>query len=174
VLLEQGIHILDLVRHLLGEPTQVLAHTSRHFWNFPEVEDNCFLLLKVADSMSAQIHVSWTQWVNIFSLEIFGRDGYLHLTGRDGHYGPQKLVWGKRQTNHGRPDEQVFEFPSPDDSWDREWEDFIDAVQTGRKPMGNAVESMKTLELVEAAYQSSTLQRWVEPMETLAHVESTL
>jgi predicted dehydrogenase len=174
VLLEQGIHILDLVRHLLGEPTQVLAQTSRHFWNFPEVEDNCFLLLKVANSMSAQIHVSWTQWVNIFSLEIFGRDGYLHLTGRDGHYGPQKLVWGKRQTSHGRPDEQVFEFPLPDDSWAREWEDFIDAVQTGRKPMGDTTDSMKTLELVEAAYQSSTQQRWIEVVETLVHAGNTL
>ena len=40
-------------------------------------------------SSEAQIHVSWTQWVNLFELELFGRDGYLRLEGRDGHYGQQ-------------------------------------------------------------------------------------
>jgi predicted dehydrogenase len=166
VLLEQGIHILDLVRHFLGDPVEVLAQTSRYFWNFSEVEDNCFLLLKTAEGATAQIHVSWTQWVNIFSLELSGRNGYLHLSGRDGHYGPQKLIWGKRQANHSRPEEQVFEFSSPDDSWVCEWEDFVDAVQTGRRPMSGARDSMRTLELVEAAYQSSKQQAWVDVRKT--------
>jgi predicted dehydrogenase len=31
VLLEQGIHIFDLVRHLLGEPAQLLARTRRFY-----------------------------------------------------------------------------------------------------------------------------------------------
>jgi predicted dehydrogenase len=162
VLLEQGIHVIDLVRYLLDEPTQVLAETSRFFWNFPAVEDNCFVLLKTRHACTAQIHLSWTQWVNIFSIEILGRDGYVHLTGRDGHYGPQRLVWGKRQANHSRPDEEVFEFPLPDDSWTREWHEFIAAVQTGREPMGGSSDSMQALRLIDAAYESSREQRWVE------------
>jgi predicted dehydrogenase len=169
VLLEQGIHVIDLVRYLLDEPTQVLAETSRFFWNFPEVEDNCFLLLKTRHSRTAQIHVSWTQWVNIFSLEIFGRDGYLHLTGRDGHYGPQRLVWGKRQPSHSRPVEEVFEFPSADDSWSREWDEFIVAIQTGREPMGCGTDSMRALRLIDAAYESSRQQRWVEVTRTAVY-----
>jgi predicted dehydrogenase len=162
VLLEQGIHILDLVRHLLGAPAQVLAQTSRCFWDSPAVEDNCFLLLKTVDSQTAQIHVSWTQWLNIFSLEIFGRDGYLHLTGRDGHYGQQKLAWGKRKPDHSRPEEEIFEFPPIDDSWRREWMDFLSAIKTGGSLMGTADDSLHALQLVEAAYQSSRQQAWVE------------
>jgi predicted dehydrogenase len=169
VLLEQGIHVIDLVRHLLDEPTHVLAETSRWFWDFPEVEDNCFLLLKTQQSLTAQIHLSWTQWINIFSLEIFGKDGYLHLSGRDGHYGPQRLVWGKRQFNHSRPEEEVFEFPSPDDSWKCEWDDFIDAVHTRREPMGGGTDSMQALRLVDAAYESSRQQRWVEVAQIAVH-----
>jgi predicted dehydrogenase len=174
VLLEQGIHVIDLVRFLLDEPTYVMAETSRFFWDFPEVEDNCFLLLKTQHARTAQIHISWTQWVNIFSLEIFGRNGYLHLTGRDGHYGPQRLVWGKRQPNHSRPEEESFEFPSPDDSWTLEWNEFIAAIHTGRKPMGSGNDSMQALRLIEAAYESSRDQQWVEVSGTTVHVGAPL
>src|ERR1041385_7166457 len=45
VLLEQGIHIIDLVRYLLGEPATVFGATQRYFWNL-SVEDNCFLLIE--------------------------------------------------------------------------------------------------------------------------------
>jgi predicted dehydrogenase len=162
VLLEQGIHILDLVRHLLGEPEHVLAQAPRFFWNFPDVEDNCFVLLRTASSQIAQLHVSWTQWINIFCFEIFGRDGYLSLLGRDRHYGPQQLIWGQRQKNHGRPIEQRFDFAPPDDSWDREWSDFLSAVRTNREPMGSAVDGLQALHLVDAAYESARNQRWVD------------
>ena len=173
VLLEQGIHILDLFRHLVGEPAQVMAETSRFFWGFPEVEDNCFLLLKTKSSQAAQIHVSWTQWVNVFSLEIFGRDGYLYLTGRDGHYGPQRLVWGKRRPDHSRPDEDVFDFPPPDDSWVREWDDFVHRVRTNEPNSGNVADSLQAQRLVEAAYESSTQQVWVDMTRFSQRLRST-
>jgi len=170
VLLEQGIHILDLVRYLLGEPARITASASRFFWNFPDVEDNCFVEIQTTTSQTAQIHVSWTQWVNILSLEIFGRDGYVHLSGRDGHYGPQRLVWGKRQASHGRPVEEFFEFPAQNTSWEHEWMEFVETIKSGKQPMGNPTDSLRALELVEAAYESSRRQAWVEvaPMTVLA------
>jgi len=160
VLLEQGIHILDLVRYLLGEPSRVIAVSPRFFWNFPAVEDNSFLLLETESHQVAQLHVSWTQWVNLFSFEIFGKDGYLFLTGRDGHYGPQRLVWGKRQPNHGRPVEEQFDFP-PDQSWQKDWNEFLSAIDTHREPMGGAIDGLQALRLVEAAYQSAKNQQWI-------------
>lgn len=161
VLIEQGIHIIDLVRHLLGEPIEVIADVQRLFWGFPDVEDNCFLLMKTGNSQVAQIHVSWTQWINVFSLEIFGRDGYLFLSGRDRHYGPQRLIWGKRQPTHARPEEEVFDFAPPDDSWAQEWEEFVSAVRESRTPMGSANDGLRALQIIEAAYESSRLHEWV-------------
>jgi predicted dehydrogenase len=169
-LLEQGIHILDLFRYLVGEPSHVIAQCKTFFWNFPVVEDNCFLLLKSTREQIAQIHVSWTQWVNILSFEIFGREGYLHLSGRDGHYGPQRLTWGRRQNHHGRPEETHFDFPPPDDSWQQEWEEFLDAIRANRVPMGSAEDGLRALHLVEAAYQSAREREWVnvsQPAERL-------
>lgn len=160
VLLEQGIHIFDLVRHLLGEPSQILAQTRRFYWNFPSVEDNGFCMLQMTDGQLAQVHVSWTQWVNLFEFEIFGYDGYLRLEGRDGHYGPQRLIWGKRRADHGRPLEEVFEFVNPDDSWDREWCEFHAAIEEAREPTGSASDGLRAQQLIEAAYESASRGSW--------------
>jgi predicted dehydrogenase len=170
VLLEQGIHILDLVRHLLGEPVQVCAEAPRFFWNFPDVEDNCFLLLKTESGQVAHVHVSWTQWVNVLSLEIFGREGYLRLEGRDGHYGRQKLVWGRRQANHSRPEEQRFDFAPPDDSWQVEWEEFMNAIVAHRQPLGNGFDGLRALHLVQASYSSARDHSWIRVPELLQEV----
>lgn len=160
VLLEQGIHIFDLVRHLLGEPSQVFAQTRCFYWDFPLVEDNGFCMLQTPNGQLAQVHVSWTQWVNLFELEVFGHDGYLRLEGRDGHYGPQRVIWGKRKPDHGRPLEEIFEFLDPDDSWDREWREFHAAIDEAREPTGSAGDGLRAQQLIEAAYQSASRQSW--------------
>lgn len=162
VLQEQGIHMVDLVRVFLGEPSRVLAQTSRYFWAFPEVEDNCFCLFQTPAGQIAQLHVSWTQWVNILEIEIVGRDGYLRLEGRDGHYGPQCLTWGKRQANHSRPVEEVFSFTGKDDSWSREYQEFFDLIHSGEGSMAAAEEGLRTQQLVEASYQSARQKCWIE------------
>jgi predicted dehydrogenase len=161
VLLEQGIHIFDLVRYLLGEPTQLVGQTQRFYWNFPTVEDNSFCILQTLTGQVAQIHVSWTQWVNTFDIELFGRDGYLRLEGRDGHYGSQRLTWGKRKPDHTRPTEEQFEFVAPDDSWTREWNEFQSAIEQAREPNGSAGDGLRAQQLIEAAYQSACRQTWV-------------
>ena len=167
VLLEQGIHILDLARYLLGEPAGVYAETHRFFWNFPVVEDNAFCLVKFPSGQTAQIHVSWTQWSNLFEMEIFGRDGFLRLEGRDGHYGPQRLTWVKRQSDHSRPEELAFEFPSPDDSWNLEWQEFVSAIDSNREPIGSAEDGLRAQQVIECAYRSAAECLWVAVPENL-------
>lgn len=162
VLQEQGIHIVDLVRVLLGEPYKVLAETRTFFWPFPATEDNCFCLFETSERQIAQIHVSWTQWRNIFEIELFGRDGFLRLEGRDGHYGPQRLVWGKRQPNHGRPVEEVFSFEENDGSWAREWQEFLALIDDDeRSRLAAAREGLRTQQLVETAYRSAQEGGWI-------------
>jgi predicted dehydrogenase len=162
VLQEQGIHVVDLVRVLLGEPSRVLAEMRRYFWPFHDVEDNCFCLLETPAGQMAQLHVSWTQWRNILEIELFGRDGYLRLEGRGGHYGPQHLTWGRRRPNHARPDEKVFTFAEEDDSWSREWQEFVELVRDGKRRLAVAEEGLRTQQLVEAAYRSDQEKCWIE------------
>jgi predicted dehydrogenase len=161
VLLEQGIHIFDLVRHLLGEPSEIAAETNCFFWPFPVVEDNGFCLMRTSSGQVAQIHVSWTQWVNLFELEVFGHDGYLRLEGRDGSYGPPRLTWGKRKPDHGRPAEQSFQFAEAVDSWDLEWREFQSAIAEAREPTGSTSDGLRSQQLIDAAYQSASRHSWI-------------
>lgn len=161
VAIEQGIHVFDLVRYLLDEPTEVLAVTSRYFWEFDNGEDNAFCLLRTRRAQIAQIHVSWTQWRNLFQLEIFGRDGYLLLEGRDGHYGVQRLTLGCRRPDHSRPGETTHEFGSANDSWRLEWEEFLSAIEENREPTGSGFDGLRAQQIVESAYRSAALHEWV-------------
>src|SRR5258707_876323 len=89
--LTEGRALVDLASWFLGDFQRVqgLAHT--YFWDMP-VEDNGFLLLETAARQVAFLHASWTEWKNLFSFEIFGRDGKLEVTGLGGSYGTERLA----------------------------------------------------------------------------------
>ena len=95
-LMDQGMHVLDLARWFLGDFSEVYGLLQTGFWDIAPVEDNAFVLLRTGRGETAQIHVSWTQWKNLFSFEIFGRDGYIVVEGLGGSYGLEKAVLGKR------------------------------------------------------------------------------
>ena len=79
-LIDQGSHLIDLAHWFLGEFTGVHAALRTFFWN-AEVEDNVFLTLSTPDGQIAWLHATWTEWKNLFSLEIYGRDGKLEING---------------------------------------------------------------------------------------------
>ena len=46
ILLDQGIHMLDLMRYLSGEDfSEIFSFIDNAFWNF-DVEDNAYVLMK--------------------------------------------------------------------------------------------------------------------------------
>ena len=153
-LLDQGAHLLDLSRWLLGDFESALAHTQTAFWDMP-VEDNAFVLLRTAAGQVASLHVSWTQWRNLFSLEVFGRDGYAIAEGLGGSYGPERLTIGKRRPEGGVPEEESQVFEAPDGSWDLEWAAFIAAVEGGDSPGADGVAGLATMEWIQRIYASA-------------------
>ena len=92
-LMDQGMHALDLARYFLGDFTEVLGIVQTAFWDIP-VEDNAFALLRTEKGQVASIHASWTQWKNIFSLEVFGKEGYVIVDGLGGSYGVETTRLG--------------------------------------------------------------------------------
>lgn len=160
-LLDQGIHALDLFRWFLGDFHKVVGLTATSFWNTP-VEDNAFALLRTAKGQVASLHASWTQWKNLFSFEILGRDGYLIAEGLGGSYGPERLIWGERLLQSGPPEEKHFEFAGPDVSWEEEWREFVMAIQEDREPLGNGYDGWQALRLAYAIYESAATGRIVK------------
>ena len=153
-LLDQGVHIIDMIRWFGGDVKEVLGKVETKFWNM-EVEDNAFAVLETLNNVTASFHVSWTCWRNIFSFEIFGTEGYLKIDGLGGSYGLETLEFGKRKKEGGRPDIEIFEFPDEDISWENEWKEFKKACEEHREPIGNGYDGLKANEVIDAIYTSS-------------------
>jgi predicted dehydrogenase len=159
-LMDQGVHAFDLFRWFLGEFAEVYAMLTRAFWPMP-VEDNAFCTLRTPAGQVAQLHVSWTQWKNIFSFEVFGERGYLLIEGLGGSYGEERLIIGRRRDQSGAPEEEVREFRGADNSWAAEWTEFETAIREERETSGSGRDGWQALRLVEAAYASAREGRTV-------------
>ena len=153
-LLDQGVHIIDLIRWFGGEVNEVYGNVETKFWPL-EVEDNAFAILKTKNNVTASFHVSWTNWKNIFSFEIFGTEGYLRIEGLGGSYGPETLELGIRKPEGGKPDITAIEFDPEDISWKNEWNEFKLAIEEKREPIGSGIDGLRANQVIEAIYESS-------------------
>jgi predicted dehydrogenase len=160
-LLDQGVHALDLFRWFLGEVVQVTGQVNTFFWDVAPLEDNAFALLRFADGQTGQLHVSWTQWRNVFSFEVFGRDGYANVQGLGGSYGEETLRVGRRRPEGGVPEEEVLRYPGEDRSWEAEWSEFVSAIREARQPLASGEDGLRALQIVGAIYESSRSNRAV-------------
>lgn len=94
VVLDPGVHLLDLL--LLLDPALRLLHAAgtRGFWGTGIEED--VVLTFGHDRLLATVRVSHMRWVNDFHVEVIGEDGYGVAAGRGGNYGSQTLRLGRR------------------------------------------------------------------------------
>jgi predicted dehydrogenase len=150
-LLDQGAHLIDLSRWFLGDFIGIHGYLPRYFWP-GRVEDNCFLLLKTARGTCAQLHATWTEWKNMFSLEITGRDGKIAIDGLGGSYGTEQLAFYRMLPGMGPPETAIWQYPFPDESWERETAEWITAIRENRRPAGDIRDALAVLRIVETLY----------------------
>jgi predicted dehydrogenase len=158
-LMDQGVHALDLSRWFLGEFSEVHGYLAKYFWKNADVEDNAFCLLRTEHGQVASIHVSWTQWKNLFSLEVYGQDGYAQVEGLGGSYGTEKATVAKR--DFSKPfTEETSEFRAiNEEPWLEEWREFKSAIECNREPLGDAYDGLQAVRLCYAVYDSSASER---------------
>jgi len=153
-LIDQGIHLIDLAGWFLGPFAKVEGQAATYFWNMP-VDDNAFLNLQTAKGQAAWLHVSCTEWKNLFSFEIYGRNTKLHIEGLGGSYGVEKLYHYQMKPEMGPPDTKLYEFSGPDESWRTEMMEFEKDIQLKRKPDAGLAEARAALQVVEHIYRKS-------------------
>jgi len=155
VLLDQGIHMVDLLRLFAGDFQEVHSFVSNDFWKH-DVEDNAYALLRTADGKVAMLHSSATQWRHRFNLEITLAKGTLILSGilsGSKSYGAETLTvsWAS-ENDAGDPKEQTTRY-NHDPSWADEVADFAEAVLEDRPIAdGASAEALKTMQLVYRIY----------------------
>jgi predicted dehydrogenase len=156
-LIDQGIHLLDIAHWLLGPLPLHSALLRTSFWDAP-VEDNAVVTLgEQATGPWALMHVSWTEWKNLFSLEIYCRTAKFQVDGLVHSYGPQRLTTYLMAPELGPPAVEQVEFPAQDGSWDAEWRHFRAAVLGEAPPnlLGDLKSAAYAWSCVEAAYEQA-------------------
>ena len=156
VLLDQGIHMVDLMRLFAGEFVDVKSFISNGHWGY-NVEDNAYALMRTADGIVAMLNSSATQWRHQFSLDINMQRGGVILRGilsGSKSYGNETmtLVTADPDRDNGDPKEELFEYHD-DPSWDREIAEFTRSILADEPVQsGTSRDAYQTMKLVYQIY----------------------
>jgi predicted dehydrogenase len=156
-LIDQGMHLLDLTHWLAGPLPLHCALLRTHFWD-TQVEDNAAVILGGrGDRRSpwAMLHVSWTEWKNTFSIEVYCRTAKLQVDGLVRSYGPQRLRIYRMSPELGPPELDERAYGDEDLSWAAEWQHFAAAIGSGARLLGDLQDARYAWARVEDAYASS-------------------
>jgi len=163
ILLDQGIHMVDLMRLFAGDFKQYHSFVENSFWNY-DVEDNAYALMKSESGIVAFLHSTATEWRHRFNLEITLTKGTLILSGilsGSKSYGQEtlKIVY-RGDEDGGNPKEQFTSFIK-DNSWADEINEFADCIVNNKKTLhGSSQDALKTMEMVYGIYLAD--KTWTE------------
>lgn len=158
VLLDQGIHMVDLMRLFGGDFRDVHSFVSNGHWGY-DVEDNAYALMRTDEGIVGMLNSSATQWRHRFHLDINFERGSLILGGilsGTKSYGAETLtaVRADPDNDQGDPKEQITRY-NRDLSWDLEINAFADAVLSGGPVQsGSSQDALRTMQLVFKIYYS--------------------
>ena len=156
ILLDQGIHMLDMIRYFAGDFEEVKSFVSNDYWHH-NVEDNAYAIMRNNNGCVAMIHSSATQWQHRFRLEVTLEETLLELTGilsGSKSYGEEKLkcVPRKDGSSVGSFAETSTSYLE-DNSWRDEVNEFADViVYDKRVESGTSTDALKVMELVYKIY----------------------
>ncbi|WP_438479492.1 Gfo/Idh/MocA family protein [Oleiharenicola lentus] len=153
-LIDQGVHLIDLAGWFMGDFPTIEGHAATYFWDMA-VDDNAFLSLRTSGGQTAWLQVSCTEWKNMFSLELYGRDAKVSIDGLGGSYGPERCTYYKMLPQMGPPEITVWDYPAGDNSWALELAAFESDIRQQRAPSPGLHEGIRTLEIVEHIYRTS-------------------
>jgi predicted dehydrogenase len=159
ILLDQGIHMLDLFLFLAGDFDEVQAMVSSLYWNLPGIEDNVFANFRNRKTgVVASLHSTMTQWRHLFSLEVFMERGYMVLNGlktQSGSYGDEVLSVAKNRSVAPAAtwlDEEKVTYHF-DNSWDDETRYFLNAVAENHPIQnGSSQDALRVMRLIDEVY----------------------
>jgi predicted dehydrogenase len=158
ILIDQGIHMIDLFLYLGGDFDNVSASVSNLYWNL-NVEDNVFAILENSETgLAASLHSTMTQWRHLFSLEVFLEKGYLTLNGlktSSDSYGNEILTITKNRSPAPAAswkDEEDITYHT-DESWHSEAVEFFSAIKSNRSAaIGTSADALKLMKIIDKIY----------------------
>jgi predicted dehydrogenase len=156
VLINQAIHAIDLMLWLTGGPDRVTAQ-MRTLNHAIEVEDGAIATLEYADNRLGLIQATTAAYPGYAErLEVYGTRGSAIY-----HKGEGRLEWHLVDPR----EDHVVEAKSSSGAANpmditaaghaAVFQDFADAIRQGRRPLIDGAEGRRSVEVVEAIYQSA-------------------
>ena len=158
ILIDQGIHLLDLIRFFSGEFNEVKSFVSNNFWNY-DIEDNAYAIIRNKEGVVAMINSSATIWEHKFNLRINLTKGFLELSGlltSSKSYGEEKLYTHQHNSKSIKNDFKKIEYKfMEDNSWEKEIDEFVNCINTNTRPKyGTSLDALETMKLVYKIYKN--------------------
>lgn len=148
VLLDLGVHCIDILRYLLGEFDKVNGVNFNTSCIDIDDEDNCNVLFRFKSGASGFISVSWCN-EPLETIELFGTKGYIKvdLSGRNSPiFGPKKLKRNEAIKN-------IIQYkPIKESAQNNLIDHFINCIQTKEQHHPNFDDGKKAVEFVLEAY----------------------
>lgn len=165
-LMDNGTHVIDLVRYVMGDVTEVYGHASNRIWNIDGVEDNALVLVRSSEGVTASIQASWSEWKGYrFFVEAYGDLGMARA-----YYAPMMTTVIKLDKPGGKKNTRRYYYPrtilrEKISGWQstviqtfvEELEDFA-SMASGASPSGRmatAVDGIRAVQIAAGVYSSS-------------------
>jgi 1,5-anhydro-D-fructose reductase (1,5-anhydro-D-mannitol-forming) len=162
IMLDQGIHMLDLFLHFAGDFDEIHSLVSNLFWETPGLEDNVFAIMRNRESgVCASLHSTMTQWRYLFSLEVFLERGALVLNGlktSSGVYGDEDLAIKHNDLERARGQFESEEhiIYHTDTSWVTEVDQFFISINDGGPiKLGNSLDALRLMQAMDRIYSNT-------------------
>lgn len=152
VLIDNGTHSVDIARFLLGPIVEVQAEEGRRVQDLA-VEDTCRLYFRTGAGAMGAVDLSWSiDKERDAYIEVFGPEGMLSIGWRGSRYRQSaKLDWVK----FGNGYDKISAFA-------RQIGNFAGAIAGREAPLISAEDSLESVRVIEAAYRSLEMDKWVE------------
>ena len=162
ILIDQGIHMVDLMSWLAGGFDITSSIMSNSFFGVEKVEDNAFVTLaNSASGVSASLHSTITQWRYLFSLELFYEKGSIILNGlrtSSGLYGDERLNIQPNQSYENEFDTITIDYGN-NHSWKDEVTSFVESLVTSQHyPYADIHDAVATTALIDKIYKEA---KWI-------------
>jgi 1,5-anhydro-D-fructose reductase (1,5-anhydro-D-mannitol-forming) len=158
ILLDQGIHMLDLMNWFGGKFDVVQSIVTNNLWKIEGLEDNAFLNLYNSEgNVSASLHSTMIEWRHIFSLEVVLEKGYIALNGLktpSGSYGKEVLtICEDKHFESSTSRSEIIEFKN-NNTWEKEVFNFLYSIMN-KNNSSNIDDAIEVMRLIKEAYNEN-------------------
>ena len=159
ILLDQGIHLLDLVNYFCGPFFNYKSFITNKYWKY-DIEDDAFAIFKNKNDVIVSIHSTAVEWQHKFRIEISLQNGSIELNGilsGSKSYGRESIIISTviKSKFKTKIKKKIIYFKK-DNSWLDEIIEFSGNI-LNRKPVqhGTSREALQVMKMVREIYNNA-------------------